>query len=390
MSAFGLFSGIGGFELSLANHGVDCIGLCDIDPVAQSVLRSRFAGVPVHSDVASLREFPSGTRVVTAGFPCQDLSQAGSKTGIGGSRSKLVDHVFRLIRNSKVRPDWVILENVSYMLRLNKGEAMEHVLKSAEKLGYRWAYRVLDARAFGLPQRRERVIIVLSRAGRPEDSLFPNKYVEPDVDDTVGPVDLKSLYGFYWTEGKRGLGWVKNAVPTIKGGSGLGIPSPPAIWIPKSGKFGTPSIEDAERMFGFPADWTKPAEMVSSKAGARWKLVGNTICVPMVDWVVNQLLEPQGLRGEIRPLRVGDRLPLAAFGFKQERTAVIASTWPLAVSSPALATFLQYELKPLSVRAAAGFYSRALESSTIRFADGFLPSMKRYIKEETKRRSVAA
>lgn len=390
MNSFGLFSGIGGFEHSLMNHGVGCVGLCDIDAASQAVLRNRFPGVPVHTDIASLKSFDKNVQVVTAGFPCQDLSQAGAKAGISGSRSKLVDHVFRLISNSRVGPEVVLIENVSYMLKLNGGQAMEHVLSRAEKLGYRWAYRVLDARAFGLPQRRERVMLVLSRSSDPQLALFPNEYVEPTVNDMVGPVDAESFYGFYWTEGKRGLGWVKNAVPTIKGGSGLGIPSPPAIWVPRKGEFGTPSIQDAERMFGFPADWTKPADAVSTRSGVRWKLVGNTICVPMVDWVIEQVMDPRGLKAETRSLARGERLPIAAFGSGKKRTAVLASTWPLAAPGPSLSTFLQHQLKPLSVRAASGFYSRAMESTAIRFADGFLESMEKYIKLAAKREAMAA
>lgn len=378
MKSFGLFSGIGGFELSLESHGVQCAGLCEIDPTAQAVLRSHFPGVPVHGDIADLKRLPA-VDFLTAGFPCQDLSQAGTKSGIKGERSRLVDHVFRLIEASRSKPDWVILENVSYMLRLNKGHAMGYVLRKAEELGYSWAYRTLDARAFGLPQRRERVMIVMSRCGDPSQVLFPDSYIEPRVDDVVGPVDHKSLYGFYWTEGKRGLGWAKDAVPTIKGGSGLGIPSPPAIWSPKRGRFGTPSIRDAERMFGFAADWTLKAREHGVREGARWKLVGNTICVPMVDWTIEQILNPQGVGAEYSQLGRFDRLPYAAFGRAGKRFRVNASTWPSSTRHPKLSAFLKDELKPLSLRAASGFYSRTMESTTIRFAEGFLCSLRDYI-----------
>lgn len=380
MKSFGLFSGIGGFEHSLANHGITCAGLCEVDPVAQAVLRKHFPGVPLHGDIADLARLPR-VDVLTAGFPCQDLSQAGAKAGITGDRSKLVDHVFRLIESSSKKPEWVILENVSYMLRLNKGHAMAYVLRKAEELGYRWAYRTLDARAFGLPQRRERVLIVLSKSHDPSHVLFPDAYVKPPTDDSVGQVNGKSLYGFYWTEGKRGLGWARDSVPTIKGGSGLGIPSPPAIWSPKSGKFGTPSIQDAERMFGFEAGWTESALQVMNREGARWKLVGNTICVPMVDWAAEQILSPRGIGAEIYEIRSADRLPLAAFGSGRKRFGVITSIWPNKSKHPKLSSFLADDLKPLSLRAASGFYQRTTESTTIRFAEGFLTSLQDYIRE---------
>jgi DNA (cytosine-5)-methyltransferase 1 len=378
MKVLGLFSGIGGFELAFSRHDMQCVGLCEIDPLAKVVLAERFPGVPLFDDVETLTSVHDAD-VLTAGFPCQDLSQAGAKVGIRGSRSSLVDHVFRLIESAERKPEWVVLENVSYMLRLKHGAAMNHIVNRAEELGYNWAYRILDARCFGLPQRRERVLILLSRSHDPSQVLFPTGLVEPNVDDTVGAVAPESLYGFYWTEGKRGLGWVKNAVPTIKGGSALGIPSPPAIWVPATGEFGTPSIIDAERMFGFPSGWTEPAERAAGRAGARWKLVGNTICVPMVEWLCQQLGEPQGLGAQATPISKTTRLPGAAYGLRGQRFAVEVSNWAFEADAPALGTFLNDKLKPLSIRAASGFYSRALESTTIRFADGFLDSMSTYI-----------
>lgn len=375
----GLFSGIGGFELAFARHGAECVGLCEIDEVARAVLTARFPDVPLYGDVEAIESL-NDADVVTAGFPCQDLSQAGGRTGIKGSRSVLIDHVFRLIAAAEKKPEWVVLENVSYMLKLKGGNAMLHIIEQAEALGYNWAYRVLDARCFGLPQRRERVVILLSRTQDASQVLFPAGRVEPNVDDHVGLVSPQSVYGFYWTEGKRGLGWVKDAVPTIKGGSALGIPSPPAIWNPATGEFGTPSIADAERMFGFTPGWTEPASASSNKAGARWKLVGNTICVPMVEWVCEQIMAPRGLEASTEPLAKTARLPLvAAYGIAGRRYAVNVSKWAITAPPPQLGQFLVDSLKPLSVRAASGFYSRALESTTIRFADGFLTSLASYI-----------
>ncbi len=378
MKVYGLFAGIGGFERSLTRHGAECVGFCEIDPIAQAVLSAKFPGVAIENDVTQIPSIPE-TNIVSAGFPCQDLSQAGPKAGIRGTRSRLVDHVFRLIQTPKRKPDWVILENVSYMLKLQSGDAMQYILKEIEDMGYNWAYRVLDARSFGLPQRRQRVIFLISPRHDPSQALFPDGFIQPPINDSVGAVDPSCYYGFYWTEGKRGLGWTKNAVPTIKGGSGLGIPSPPAIWCPQSGFFGTPTIRDAERLFGYPSHWTEAAMSVSNRKGARWKLVGNTVCVPMVDWVFKQVLKPQGLNSEIERISPSDRPPQAAFGLRGQRWKVNVSTWPRKSSPPKLNSFLLDDLTPLSHRAASGFFKRAMETTTIRFADGFLNSLRNYI-----------
>ena len=167
----GLFAGIGGLELGLGENGWNTELLCEVDPGAQAVLRARFPDVPLHPDVTQLRSLPQGTELVAAGFRCQDLSQAGRTAGITGTKSSLVDEVFRLVRR-KNGPRWLVIENVPFMLQLSRGAAMRHITDALEDLGYTWAYRVVDARAFGLPQRRQRVLMVASRTDDPRAVLF--------------------------------------------------------------------------------------------------------------------------------------------------------------------------------------------------------------------------
>src|SRR4051812_49174656 len=89
ISAVGLFSGIGGVELGLIRAGLESHLLCEIEPAARTVLDGQFKNVPKHDDVCTLKSLPRGTQLVTAGFPCQDLSQAGKTRGIKGARSGL-------------------------------------------------------------------------------------------------------------------------------------------------------------------------------------------------------------------------------------------------------------------------------------------------------------
>ncbi|MFA0464384.1 DNA cytosine methyltransferase, partial [Vibrio sp. 10N.261.45.F1] len=81
--------------------------------------------------------------VITAGFPCQDLSSSGQKEGINGKQSFLVDEVFRLLNTSN-EVEWVLLENVKFMLHLNKGSAMHYITSKLTSLGFNWAYRVVN------------------------------------------------------------------------------------------------------------------------------------------------------------------------------------------------------------------------------------------------------
>lgn len=115
----GLFAGIGGMELGMHAGGFQPELFCEILPEAQAVLRERFHGVDIRSDVKSIRSIPSDTALLCAGFPCQDLSSSGLKRGIAGLRSSLVGEVFRLL--SKNKCDWILLENVRFMLHLGGG-----------------------------------------------------------------------------------------------------------------------------------------------------------------------------------------------------------------------------------------------------------------------------
>jgi DNA (cytosine-5)-methyltransferase 1 len=357
----GLFAGVGGIELGLEQAGLTTSLLCEIDPRAQAVLKQRFQRVRLEPDVTSISRLPRDIDLLTAGFPCQDLSQAGSTVGIRGRRSGLIRNVFRLITHRK--PPWVLIENVPFLLRLDGGRGIAYVTRNLERLGYLWAYRVVDTRAFGLPHRRERVFLLASRTGDPAACLFDQDKAPPET--TVGK---KLAHGFYWTEGTRGLGWAIDAVPTIKGGSALGIPSPPAIWFP-NGRFATPDIRDAERLQGFPVNWTRPAEK-ASRPSYRWTLVGNAVSVPVARWIGRRLLAGPATKPELRAselLPKSGPWPRAAFGGPgMGRFAVDIGSFPVTRGKTHLHEFLRFDPIPLSRRAANGFSGRLQRSSLAR------------------------
>ena len=365
----GLFAGIGGVErgLHLAGHKTEL--LCEILEPAQRVLRAHFADVPLVDDVRAIEKLPD-VDVVTAGFPCQDLSQAGKTAGIRGSESGLVREVFRLLERSN--PRWLLLENVPFMLQLERGAAMRYLTDKLREHGYNWAYRVVDTRAFGLPQRRQRVLLLASRTEDPREVLLVDDAGEPEKPDRS---KLNVACGFYWTEGVRGLGWAVNAVPTLKGGSSVGIPSPPAIVVPSEGIY-TPELRDAERLQGFPADWTKSALGPNGRrSGPRWKLVGNAVSVPVSRWVGRCLHNPRPY-GALKdlPLRVGGPWPHAAWSMGGTIYKAEVSRWPKRYKQKPLVEFLKFPRKPLSAKATAGFRNRTKRSS-LRFPVGFLEAV---------------
>jgi DNA (cytosine-5)-methyltransferase 1 len=376
LSAVGLFAGIGGFEIGLEASGHKTNVLCEIDPVASAVLAERFPNVRNAEDIRAMRRLPRCTSLVTGGFPCQDLSQAGCTKGINGMRSGLVREVFRLADTTK--PRFILLENVPFMLQLAKGHALDVVLGELESLGYSWAYRVVDCRAFGLPQRRERVFFVASREDDPRSVLF--------ADDAGEPPPVKRTKdmacGFYWTEGVRGLGWAVNAVPTLKGGSTVGVASPPAVLMP-DGRIVTPTLEDAEALQGFRRGWTKPAEQVA-RSSFRWKLIGNAVAVPVARWLGKRLAKPGVVRDlAIEQLRPQAKWPRAAFNVGGGRYAVDVSAWPFHKPIVPLVEMISENAPLLSPRATAGFLRRASQGS-LRFPDGFLAAVERHLRRVGK------
>lgn len=389
-SVVGLFAGIAGIEQGLALSGHHAELLCEADPGALAVLADRMPDVELHPDIRQLKSLPV-VDIVAGGFPCQDLSQAGRTAGIGGEKSGLVDHALRLVRRKRGGPRWLLLENVPFMLQLDRGKAMRHLTEALEGLGYKWAYRVVDARAFGLPQRRLRVVLLASRTEDPRQVLF----ADDAVADLPGLEDADAHdCGFYWTEGIRGLGWAVDAVPTLKGGSTIGIASPPAVR--RRAGYGeglgivTPGLVDVERLQGFEAGWTAAAVTHGGqRAGHRWKLVGNAVSVPMATWVGQRLAEPgtYDARGD-HGLQPGDAWPAAAWGSGGVAYRAEVSTWPVALPYRHLEEYLT-EPKPLSVRATAGFLHRA-ELSKLHFVDGFLDDVRTHLDVMRRRERLLA
>lgn len=373
MRIAGLFAGIGGFELGMHRAGHDTALVCDVLPTARAVLEARFPGVDYRDDITKLRSLPADVDLVCAGFPCQDLSQAGRTAGIEGERSGLIGEVFRLL--SRRRVPTVVVENVPFMLQLNGGNAMRAIVDEFERRGYRWAYRVVDSWSFGLAQRRERVFLVASRLVDPSAVLLADDNPIARPPSALG----HRPHGFYWTEGLGGLGWAVDAVPTLKNGSTIGIASPPAVLMP-DGRVVKLGVQDGERLQGFDADWTQPAETVA-RPSARWGLVGSAVSVPVAQWVGRRLIES----GEYDTARdhefsMSGKAPRAARFDGKRRFAVKISTDPVGTRPPSIMDFLRDSegQQLLSVRATAGFLSRTRRAK-LRFEPGFISAVERHL-----------
>lgn len=158
------FSGIGGFDLAFDRYaGCDVVFQCEIDDFCRKVLRKHWQTPVLKHDIATVQphEIPTAD-IWCGGFPCQDVSLAnqGKRQGLEGVRSGLFNDFARLAAVG--RPKWIVLENVPGLLNSGDGRDFKHVLQTLDDLGYFVAWRLLDAKFFGTPQRRRRVFIVAS------------------------------------------------------------------------------------------------------------------------------------------------------------------------------------------------------------------------------------
>ena len=167
-------------------------------------------------------------------------------------------------------------------------------------------------------------------------------------------------------------------MPTLKNGSTIGIPSPPAVLLP-SGELIKPGLRDVERLQGFDADWTAPAEAVA-RGSARWSLVGSAVSVPVAQWIGDRLASPLAYdlcRDSGFPAL--GKAPKAARFDGKRRFAVRISTDPLGIRPPSLAEFLTDRdgQSPLSLKATLGFLSRTRRAK-LRFEPGFIEAVERH------------
>jgi DNA (cytosine-5)-methyltransferase 1 len=349
----GAFAGIGGFELAAARAGgFGTVALIEIDTRCQELLRRRFPEAALFGDIRDVRGEELGdVDVLVGGFPCQDISIAGPRAGLRGERSGLFWEFMRLV--DETAPRWVVIENVPGLLSSGGRRDMGAVLGALAQRGFGYAYRVLDARGFGLPQRRRRVFIV-GRAGGSADGpaevldLFrggerdpvPSRRQGQDVAALTasglgggGPDDNLAQAGHLvpvcvrMREGKPGGGkgplpFVDHSVTLATGNDQIPFqPFQPLGFLNTAGKtnlglaenvlppvtasHGNPGMVaqpdgdgylvrrltpvECERLQGFPDGWTE-----GFADTVRYRMLGNAVAVPVAEWILLRMLEVDG------------------------------------------------------------------------------------------------
>lgn len=168
-SVLDLFSGIGGFTIACHEAGLKTNQFVEIDPFCQQVLKKNWPDIPIHDDISTFNDSRQKYNIIVGGFPCQDISIAGTGEGLKGERSGLWKEYLRLI--NKYQPQYVVIENVKRLLSLG----LEEILSDLAQIGYDAEWETIPAALVGLPQARERVWIVAYPSGFRRERLLSSE-----------------------------------------------------------------------------------------------------------------------------------------------------------------------------------------------------------------------
>lgn len=180
MKYFSTFSGIGGFELGIGDEH-ECVGYSEIDRFADAIYKKHF---PKHKNYGDITKIKAETLpdfdLLVGGFPCQAFSIAGKRAGFDDTRGTLFFDLARILKAK--RPRYFIFENVKGLLSHDNGHTFKTIISALDELGYDIQWQVLNSKNHGVPQNRERVIIVGHFRGIARPQVFPVGAVDQDID----------------------------------------------------------------------------------------------------------------------------------------------------------------------------------------------------------------
>jgi len=210
-----LFAGMGGFRLALDGAGGKCVYSSEIDPTCRSLYKRNFGDEP-DGDIkkADEKSIPDH-HLLAGGFPCQSFSIAGKKMGFSDPRGTLFFDILRIVKAKK--PNALLLENVKHLSKHDGGRTLETIKRSLEELGYMFSWKVMNAAHFGVPQNRERTIMVASTRekfdfGAIDSKKTPVRSIKEILDPVPCEILPKSEYTLlpesHWKRQDSGLVFV--------------------------------------------------------------------------------------------------------------------------------------------------------------------------------------
>lgn len=309
-----LFAGIGGFRLALQGLNGKCVFSSEYNTFAQKAYELNFGEVPF-GDITKfdLEKIPPHD-VLCAGFPCQPFSISGKMKGFEDTRGTLIYYVFKIIELRQ--PKVVFLENVKHLIYHNKKRTLATIIQHLKELGYTVSAKLLNASDYGVPQNRERIILVchkdksfdfnaiqkqpkpvlrdfLENEGEFEFINEPYTILEERRQQDSGLIFAgyrnKKIRKAGVRPGTEHLSRVHKQPNRIYSSDGThpALPSQESsgrFWIWHEGKVRKLTIRECYRIMGFPEEF----KFIYSKSEL-YKQVGNSVCVPMIKAIGEQI-----------------------------------------------------------------------------------------------------
>jgi DNA (cytosine-5)-methyltransferase 1 len=352
MKYLSVCSGIEAASVAWHPLGFDPVGFAEVDKFPAAVLATRYPHVQNFGDMNGFSNWDiEPIDVLVGGTPCQSFSVAGLRKGLADARGNLALVYCRIL--DILKPKWFVWENVPGVLSSGRGRDFGAFLGAVVKLGYGFAYRVLDAQFFGVPQRRRRVFVVgcLGDWRRAASVLFERESLcrntskggskregspstsQVSVEGNYVPAKARTLSARY--DGSpcidRGPEFIafsskdyaadaSSIAPTLRAMNHTGSHAnaggqvaiafnarqDPDSWQERTGPLDTDGSTQAiqhamrvrrltprecERLQGFPDDWTA-IEYRGKPAcdGPRYKAIGNSMAVPVMRWIGQRLI----------------------------------------------------------------------------------------------------
>lgn len=310
-SIISLFAGCGGMDLGFKG-GFTSLGkkyakrnfvlswANDIDVNACNTFKKYFGHEIVCGDITQIlngkkqpsmfeQSIPETADVVIGGFPCQDFSHAGKRLGFGSKRGLLYQSMAEVIK--RVKPSLFVAENVKGLLTMNNGEAIKTIIKDFKSLGYHVTYNLYLAADYGVPQMRERVVIVGTRKDKLPPFEHPKTIRKKEnwitLEKAIG--DLEKVeegrsHNHFWSRAKKNKGQGNNKVKKDAPGPTMRAEHHGNIEFHWNGKRRL-SAREAARIQSFPDDM-----IFHPSTSSAYKQIGNAV-PPVLAWNVATAIE---------------------------------------------------------------------------------------------------
>lgn len=313
-----LFCGVGGIRIAMLKNGFECVFSSDINIECQKTYFKNFNELP-KGDITQISEdsIPSHD-ILCAGFPCQPFSSAGKQKGFEDTRGTLFFEICRIVKAKK--PKVILLENVKNLLYHNNGNTLKIIINSLENLGYFVEKSVLNASNFGIPQSRERIIIIASKIKKFDFSKLKNTkkpqlkdfldkegnfdYLPKDDYTLINPKirkiqDSGLIFVGYRNKNIRTTGVrhgtehlsrvhrqcnrihsVLGTFPTLNSQESSGR----FFILTEDNRVRRLTLNECWRIMGFPDDYIK-----ISPRSEQYRQLGNSVCIPMIQEIASQI-----------------------------------------------------------------------------------------------------